>query len=182
VAQSAGLCPVYPAGIGPGQADAGAAAGQIPYQRPGGVAVLDRGRSDHDGDTSPIVSTAMKRTWRERVGLAVVLAGAAAGYSGTAGRRSPEGTVRGSRRAVGLASEGRGESCRATTRLPWSPAVYGESSWPLFPFGCSRPVLAVHGPGPPGWRAEGAPLKPVQKVATSESEQGEPGRTGQAIH
>ncbi len=41
-------------------------------------------------DTSPIVSTAMRRTWRERVGLAVMLAGAAAGYSGTAGGRSPE--------------------------------------------------------------------------------------------
>jgi hypothetical protein len=83
--------------------------------------------------TSPIVSTAMRRTWRERVGLAVVLAGAAAGYSGTAGGRSPEGAA-------------------LSLRL-------------------LAPVPAVHGPGSPGWRAEGAPLKPVQKVVTSESEQ-----------
>jgi hypothetical protein len=44
VAQPAGSCPVYPAGVGPGQADAGAAAGQIPYQRPGGVGVLTQVR------------------------------------------------------------------------------------------------------------------------------------------
>jgi hypothetical protein len=67
--------------------------------------------------TSPIVSTVMRCTWHERVGLAVVLAGAAAGYSGTAGGRSPEDTVRGSRRAVGLASEGRGGGDQSSTLI-----------------------------------------------------------------
>jgi len=103
--------------------------------------------------TSPIVSTAMRRTWRERVGLAVVLAGAAAGYGGTAGGRSPEGGVRGSRRVVGLASEGRGESCRPQRRDSRGAPLYGESSWPLFPFGCSRPSSLLTAPD----RQAGAP-------------------------
>jgi hypothetical protein len=42
----------------------------------------------------------------------VVLASAAAGYGGDRRRPVTGGAVRGSRRAVGLASEGRGESCR----------------------------------------------------------------------
>ena len=42
--------------------------------------------------------------------LIVVLAGAAAGYGGDRGRPVIGGAVRGSRRAVGLASEGRGEA------------------------------------------------------------------------
>ena len=183
VAQSAGLCPVYPAGVGPGQADAGAAAGQITYQRPGGVAVLDRGRSDHDGRHQP------DRVYGDEAHLARARRpGRGDGGRGRGIQRDRRRPVTGGYRAR---QSPRRRACvrrtrrklpPATTRLPWSPAVYGESSWPLFSFGCSHPVLAVHGPGPPGWRAEGAPLKPVQKVATSESEQGEPGRTGRAIH
>ena len=42
-------------------------------------------------------------------GLAVVLAGAAAGYGGDRRRPVTGGAVRGSRRAVGLPPEGRGE-------------------------------------------------------------------------
>ena len=53
--------------------------------------------------------------------------------AGTAGGRSLGGAVSGSRRAVGLASEGRGESCRpATARSPGEPRPpYGGSPWPL---------------------------------------------------
>jgi hypothetical protein len=88
----------------------------------------------------------------------------AAGHRGCRARQSPRrrACVRRTRRKLPP----------ATTRLPWSSAVYGESSWPLF-LRLLAPVLAVHGPGPPGWRAEGAPLKPVQNVVTSESEQSE---------
>jgi hypothetical protein len=52
----------------------------------------------------------------------VVLAGAAAGYGGDRRRPVTGDAVRGSRRAVGLSSEGRGESCRpATARPPVEP-------------------------------------------------------------
>jgi hypothetical protein len=40
-------------GAGPGQPDPGAAAGQVPQQRPGAVAVLDAGRGDHHGQQQP---------------------------------------------------------------------------------------------------------------------------------
>jgi hypothetical protein len=89
----------------------------------------------------------------------VVLAGAAAGYGG--GRRRPVtgAAVRGSRRAVGLASEGRGGSCRPATARPGEPQPPaaghpGRSSLRLL-----VPVLAVHGRGRQARRAEGAPLK-----------------------
>jgi hypothetical protein len=58
------------------------------------------------------------RAWREGDGLAVVLVGAAAGYGGDRRRPVTGGAVRGSRRAVGLASEGRGGSCRPATARP----------------------------------------------------------------
>ena len=56
-----------------------------------------------------------RRIWREDDGLAVVLAGVAAGYGGDRRRPVTGGAVRGSRRAIGLASEGRGGSCRPAT-------------------------------------------------------------------
>ena len=72
--------------------------------------------------------------------LAVVLASAAAGYGGDRRRPVTGAAERGSRRAVGLASEGRGESCRPATASPRvNLAAYGGSPWPLFPLGCSRP-------------------------------------------
>jgi hypothetical protein len=48
----------------------------------------------------------------------VVLAGAAAGYGGDRRRPVTGGAVRGSRRAVGLASEGRGEAAAPATAGP----------------------------------------------------------------
>jgi len=60
----------------------------------------------------------------------VVLAGAAAGYGGDRRRAGYGGAVRGSRRAVGLASEGRGESCRpATARPRANPSRLRGSPW-----------------------------------------------------
>jgi len=74
---------------------------------------------------------------RGLVGLVVVLAGAAAGYGGDRRRPVTGGAVRGSRRAVGLASEGRGESCRPQRRDPGPPTA--GSPGPLIPLDCSRP-------------------------------------------
>ena len=90
---------------------------------------------------------------------------------GTAGGRSPGGAVRGSRRAVGLASEGRGESCRPATAGPRGeprPLTAGHPgrSFPRL----LASVLAAHGRGRQARRAEGAPLIPrylVQKVLTA---------------
>jgi hypothetical protein len=100
--------------------------------------------------------------------LAVVLAGAAAGYGGD--RRWPVtgGAVRGSRRAVGLASEGRGESCRPATARPPGEARPPTAGHP----GRSSPqllasVLAVHGLGRQARRAGGAPLMIVKKILTA---------------
>jgi hypothetical protein len=59
-----------------------------------------------------------RRTWRNNDGLAVVLAGAAAGYGGDRRRPVTGAAERGSRRAAGLASEGRGEICRPATARP----------------------------------------------------------------
>ena len=58
-----------------------------------------------------------RRIRRNVYGLAVVLAGAAAGYGGDPRWPVTGAAVRGSRRAVGLASEGRGESCRPIRRV-----------------------------------------------------------------
>jgi hypothetical protein len=81
---------------------------------------------------------------------------------GTAGGRSPGAPCAAARRAVGLASEGRGESCRPATARPpgGAPAAYGGSLWPFFPLDCFASALAVHGLGRQARRAEGAPLKP----------------------
>jgi hypothetical protein len=57
-----------------------------------------------------VTSSRLPCICRVVVGLAVVLAGAAAGYGGDRRRPVTGGAVRGSRRAVGLASEGRGEA------------------------------------------------------------------------
>jgi len=95
-------------------------------------------------------------------GLAVVLAGAAAGYGGDRRRPVTGGAVRGSRRAVGLASEGRGESCRPATAGPQVEplATYGGTPWPLILSRLLASAFAVHDRGRQARRAEGAPLKP----------------------
>jgi hypothetical protein len=92
--------------------------------------------------------------------------GRGAGGRGSGIRRGPQaaghrGAVRGSRRAVGLASEGRGESCRPATARPrvnlsrLRRVTLAAHSPRLL-----VPVLAAHGWGRQARRAEGAPLKP----------------------
>jgi hypothetical protein len=100
-------------------------------------------------------SRGFRRTRRDFDGLVVVLAGAAAGYGGDRTRPVTGGTVRGSRRAAGLASEGRGETCRpATVRSPVEPQpLTAGHPGRSFPLDSSRPSLAVHGLG----REAGAP-------------------------
>jgi len=91
----------------------------------------------------------------------VVLAGAAAGYGGDRRRPVTGGAVRGSRRAVGLASEGRGESCRPATALPRvSPGRLRRVTLAIYPLNCLRPSSLFTAYGRQAWRAEGAPLKP----------------------
>jgi len=89
-----------------------------------------------------------RRIRRNVYGLAVVLAGAVAGYGGD--RRWPVTgvAVRRSRRAVGLASEGRGE--KLPPRNGQTPGVNPGRLWRVYPdrsspLSCSRPSLAVHG-------------------------------------
>jgi hypothetical protein len=96
-----------------------------------------------------------------RVGLVVVLAGAAAGYGGDRKRPVAGVAVRGSRRPVGLAAEGRGEQLPSPSgETPGgTPAVYGGLPWPFFRSQLLAPVLAVRGWGRQARRAEGAPLK-----------------------
>ena len=74
---------------------------------------LDAGGADPDNARhfGPVVVTSPGYwcTWRDVDGLVVVSAGAAAGYGGDRRRPVTGDAVRGRRRAVGLASEGRGE-------------------------------------------------------------------------
>jgi hypothetical protein len=84
--------------------------------------------------------------WREGDGLAVVLAGAAAGYGGDRGRPVTGAAERGSRPATA-----------GPPVEPWPPTAghHGRS----FLLICSRPPLLFTA-WAAVWRAEGAPLKP----------------------
>ena len=100
---------------------------------------LDAGGADPDNArrSGPVAVTSSgdRRSRREGDGLAVVLAGAAAGYGGDRRRPVTGGAVRGSRRAVGLASEGRGEAAAPQRRDPR-----------LNPCRLRRFTLAAHSP------------------------------------
>ena len=109
-----------------------------------------------------------RRTWRDADGLAVVLAGAAAGYGGDRRRPVTGGAVRGSRRAVGLASEGRGEAAAPQRRDPGSnPGRLRRVTLAALSPRLLASVLAVHGRGRQARRAEGAPLMIVKKILTA---------------
>ena len=95
-----------------------------------------------------------RRTRHDVDGLAVVLAGAAAGYGEDRRRPVTRGAVRGSRRAVGLASEGRGEAAALRRRDPRvSLGRLRRVTLAVLPSRLLKAVLAVHGqavrPGAP---------------------------------
>jgi hypothetical protein len=98
---------------------------------------------------------ASKRTRRDVDGLAVVLAGAAAGYGGDRRRPVTGGAVRGSRRAVGLASEGRGEAAAPQRRdprvEPW-PLTAGHPGRSSLSTARARPRCSRPGPSGPARR------------------------------
>ena len=103
----------------------------------------------------------------------MVLVGAAAGYGGDRRRSVTGGAVRGSRRAVGLASEGRGESCRpATARPRVNPGRLRRVALAALPPQLLAPVLTAHGQGRQARRAGGAPLK--LRGESSQTHDGEP--------
>ena len=88
-----------------------------------------------------------RRTWREGDGLAVVLAGAAAGYGGNR-RRPVTGPPCAAAAALRHASEGRGENCHpATASPPVNSSRLRRVTLAALPLDCSPPVLAVHGLG-----------------------------------
>jgi hypothetical protein len=131
---------------------------------------LDAGGADPDNarrsDPGAVTFSRRQAHRRDTDGLAAVLAGAAAGYGGDRRRPVTGAAVRGSRRAVGLASEGPSESCRPATARPrvnlgrlWRVTLAAHSSRLL------APGRAVHGGGRQARRAEGAPLKPYRKLS-----------------
>ena len=70
----------------------------------------------------------------------MVLAGAAAGHGGDRRRPVTGDAVRGSRRAVGLASEGRGEAAAQQRRDPRvNPGRLRRVTLAAHPLDCSRP-------------------------------------------
>jgi hypothetical protein len=115
-----------------------------------------------------VTSHSDRRIRHEGDGLAVVLAGAAAGYGGNHRRPVTGGAVRGSRRAVGLASEGRGENCRPATARPRGeprPPTAGHPGRysPRLP----ASILAIHGQGPSGPARRRCALEAVEKLVTT---------------
>jgi hypothetical protein len=116
-------------------------------------------------------SHGLRHIWLGLVGLAVVLAGAAAGYGEDRKRPVTGGAVRGSsprrrarvrrtrRKLPPRNGEPPGEPRPPTASHP------GRSSPRLL-----APVLAVHGRGRQARRAGGAPLKAVEKLVTAPRE------------
>ena len=91
----------------------------------------------------------------------MVLAGAAAGYGGDRRRPVTGGAVRGRRRAVGLASEGRGEAAARDGETPGvNPDRLRRVTLAVLSLNCSRlSGLFTAGAVRPG-APRGAPLKP----------------------
>jgi hypothetical protein len=100
--------------------------------------------------------------------LAVVLAGAAAGYGGDRRRPVTGGAVRGSRRAVGLASEGRGEAAAPQRRDPRGEPRPPTAGHPGRSFPSTAPARPrCSRPGPSGPARRRCALEAVAKVVTN---------------
>jgi len=112
------------------------------------------------------------RTRRETIGLAVVLAGAAARYGGDRSGRSPGCRARQPTRLVGFRPKGAAKAAAPQRRDPRvNPGRLRRVTLAAHPSRLLAPVLAVHGQGRQAWRAAGAPLKPfVEKVVTAPSD------------
>ena len=102
------------------------------------------------------------------VGLAVVLAGAAAGYGGDRRRSVTGAAVRGSSpRRRARVRRTRRKLPSATARPRVNPGRLRRVTLAALPSRLLASVLAVHGPGRQAWRAEGAPLMTVKKILTA---------------
>ena len=100
----------------------------------------------------------------------MVLAGAAAGYGGDRRRPVTEAAVRGSRRAVGLSSEGRGESCRPQRRDPRvNPGRLRRVTLAAHSLSTARARPCCSRPGPSGPARRRCALEAVEKVVTAAS-------------
>ena len=98
----------------------------------------------------------------------MVLAGAAAGYGGDRRRPITGGAVRGSRRAVGLASEGRGEAAApATARPPVEPQPLTTGHLGRFSLSTARVRLSLFAAWPSGLARRRCALEIVEKVVTT---------------
>jgi len=109
-----------------------------------------------------------RRTRRDADGLVVVLAGAAAGYAGTASAGHRGRRARQSPRRRASVRRTRQKAAAPQRRVPRvNHGRLRQVTWPLFPSQLLAPVPAVHGQGPSGPARRRCALEAVKEVVTT---------------